>query len=186
MGQDVSNIGQIGIESIRIGGMTLDTLPMAEAAITKQQWAAKEADQKRQEVENILAESPHQKVDYLESRVVECTENIKRIRSLKDEQQKMVDEYTAQIGLCAHRDKEIAKLDPASAFDKDKIKELKKQFPPYNVVEMQKQIDQCREAIKRADSVVDQEHLSIAELKEVAALCRQRDKKLEPYGVTVG
>lgn len=193
MGQDVPNIGQMGIESIRIGGMTLDTLPMAEAALTKQQWSEKVADQKRQEVENILADSPHQKVSYLESRVVECQENIARIRTLKAGQQSMIDEYTGHISLCEHRDKEIAKLD----HDRENmriseheharlVKELKKQFPPYNVHAMQEQIDQCREAIVRSDSVIDQEFLSIDELKQVASLCRQRDKKLEPYGVKVG
>jgi len=182
-GRDVSNIGIVGIESIRIGGMTLNTLPMAEAAITKQQWSEVEASNKKQEVENILGKYPKATIVYLESRAVECLENIGRIRGLINDQNKMINEYSAQISLCAHRDAEIYKLNPEK--DKDKIKALKLQFPPYDVVAMRQQIKQCLEAITRSDKVIDQENASILELRDTISLCRQRDEALKPFGVQV-
>ena len=184
MGQDVSNTGMTGIESIRIGGMTLQTLPMRESAVTQEQWPEVVANAKRQEVENILAQHPKQTIAYLSSRVTECAENIDRIRNLKKDQQKMIDEYSVHIGLCAHRDKEIAKLNPD--VDKEAIKKLRLQFPPYDVRAMKQQINQCKEAIIHSDLVIDQEHDSIAELKDVISKCRLRDEALKPYGVEVG
>lgn len=183
------NIGQVGIDSIRIGGMTLQTLPMAEAAITKQQWAEVEANAKRQEIEDILAEHPKQKVQYLEARIAECNETIANVQKLKADQNAMISDYTMHIGLCKFRDKEIAKLEQADMDSEERrasIKELKRTYPPYDVEAMEAQIAQCKEAIERSDSVIKQEYDSIAELKEVMTHCKIRDKKLKPYGVKVG
>lgn len=182
----VSNIGQTGVESIRIGGMTLDTLPMVEAAITKQQWRTVVESNERQEVENILSKYPKAQIPYLLSRITECEENIVRIRGLIGAQNKMINEYSAHIGLCKFRDDSIKKLDPDKEADAVQIKALKKQFPPYNVKAMKTQIELCKEAIMRSDTVIDQEHESIAELREVISKCHQRDTELKPYGVKVG
>ena len=184
VGRRVPNIGITGIDSIRIGGMTLHTLPMAEAAITKQQWSQVQADAARQEVENILAEYPSQTIAYLNSRVRECHDTIERIKKMKADQQRMIDEYSVHIGLCSHRDREIAKLDPVK--DAEAIKKLRLDFPPYDVGAMKQQIEQCKEAILRADTVIDAEHASIVEMKQLITKCEQRDALLAPYGVKVG
>lgn len=183
-GQRVSNLGITGINSIRIGGMTLETLPFVEQAITKQQWTQVQADNARQEVENILAEYPSQTIAYLESRVRECFDTIDRIKKMKADQQRMIDEYSVHIGLCKHRDREIAKLDPVK--DVEAIKALRLAFPPYDVDAMKQQIEQCKEAILRADTVIDAEHASIVEMKQLITKCEQRDALLAPYGVKVG
>lgn len=183
------NIGQVGIESIRIGGMTLQTLPIAELAITKEQWPEVEANAKRQEIEDILAAYPKPKISYLQSRINECNETISKIQKLKADQNLMINEYTTQIGLCKFRDKEINKLkkmDMDADERYEQIRELKRSFPPYDVEAMEAQIAQCKEAIERSDSVIKQEYDSIAELKEVMTHCRIRDEKLKPYGVRVG
>jgi hypothetical protein len=183
-GRDVSNIGLTGIQSIRIGGMTMDTMPMREAALTKQQWPDIEEAARTQEIANIKAEYPTQRISYLKSRVVEAECNIKRIRGLINDQNTMINEYSTHIGLCEFRDKEISRLDPDE--DSDQIQTLKKQFPPYNVDAMKQQIEQCREAITLSDRVVDEEHKSIAELKDTITLCRLRDDKLKKYGAEIG
>lgn len=189
-GRIVPNIGKTGLESVRIGGMTLDTLPMVEAALTKQQWPMVKKSNEQQEVDNILGRYPKVKTDYLLSRITECKENIKRIRGLIDSQNKMINEYSAHISLCAHRDREIDKAyaDKEAPLDEvdAKIKSLKLQFPPYNVEAMETQIGLCKEAIERSDVVIDTEHNSIAELKEVITKCHQRDTELKPYGVRIG
>lgn len=183
-----SNKGQVGVESIRIGGMTLQTLPIAEAAITKQQWPEVLANAKRQEIEDILAAHPKPSVSYLKSRVLECEETISKIQKLKVDQAAMISEYTSQIGLCKFRDKEIENHKNAGVSEeamKEIVKDLKRKYPPYDVEAMQAQISQCKEAIERADYVIKQEYDSIAEMKEVMTHCKIRDEKLKPYGVTV-
>jgi len=185
MGQEVPNIGILGIDSIRLGGMTLDTLPMAEAAITQQQWSKIQTDCARQEVENIIGAYPKTTIAYLESRVAECHENIKRIHELIADQNTMINEYSTQIGLCAHRDAEVAKLNPDWPADKEQIKALKLQFPPYDVKAMKQQIEQCKEAIIRSETVIDTEYNSISEVRDAISQCCERDRALEPYGVKV-
>ncbi len=185
-GRIVPNIGQTGLESIRIGGMTLDTLPMVESALTKQQWPMIKKANKKQEVENILGKYPKVKTVYLLSRITECEENIKRIRELINSQNTMINEYSAHISLCKFRDDQLKQLNPDTEAEVVQIKALKKQFPPYNVEAMHDQIKLCKEAIERSDVVIDTEHNSIAELKEVITKCHQRDAELKPYGVTIG
>lgn len=183
------NIGEVGLDSIRIGGMKLDTLPIAEAAITQQQWPAKVAEVKRQEIEKIIAEYPKQKISYLQSRVYECEDSISKIQKLKADQSAMINDYTSQIGLCKFRDREIAKLEQTCTSKdvlKQSIAELKRKYPAYDVKAMEQQIEQCKEAIERADNVIKEEYDTIADLKELITHCKIRDDKLKPYGVKVG
>lgn len=174
----MSNIGQTGLESIRIGGMKVDELPIAESALTKQQMPMVEESIKRNKLGNIIAKYPKQTVAWVEGAIRECHASIKQVRALKAGQQKMIDEYTGHISLCAYRDKEIAKTD-----DEEKIRELKLKFSPYNVKAMEQQIVQCKEAIERSDDVIDKEHKSIAELEKLLAVCKQRDEELKPFGI---
>jgi len=182
MNRTTSNKGKKGVESIRVGGMTLDTLPIAEGAYTKEQWPGVVASNRQQEIENIKAEYPKGKIVYFDARIQECKDNIKRIKQLKIDQQKMIDEYTAHISLCRHRDKMIRKCDENTEEGKTRIKELQLEFPPYNVAAMQDQIQQCRDAIYRADGVVDAEYASITELRAAITKCEERDRKLAAYG----
>lgn len=184
MGQEVSNIGQTGVASIRIGGMKLDTLPIAEAAIAKMQWADKQAEETRNKVENILGKYPKPRVDYLVSRITEAQENILRVKKLKSDQETMIQEYATHISLCHYRDVEVAKLKAPE--DQAAITALELKYPPYNVKAMKQQIEQCKEALIRCDVVVETEHTSIAEMTGILALCKQRDAELKQFGVKVG
>lgn len=179
MGQN--NKGLNGVESIRLGGMSIDKLPIAEAAITKQQWPSILEDNRRQEADNIAAEYPKTSIKFCMARIEECEQNIQRIRELKSGQNKMINEYTSQISLCQFRDSQLAKLNAET--DKAQMDKLKQDFPAYDIEAMKQQITQCEEAIVRSDEVIDKEHASIAELKELIAQCKVRDEKLKPYGV---
>lgn len=183
MGHEVSNEGILGLDSIRIGGMRLDDLPIAEGALTKQQMPKIIEANRRNTVENIIAKYPKQSVAWVRGAIVECELTIKNIRGLKEGQSKMITDYSGHISLCAHRDRELSKLTPGE--DDAAIRALKMAFPPYNVKAMKQQIRQCNEALVRADVVIDKEHHSISELKTLLTKCQQRDTELKEHGETV-
>lgn len=185
MGKITDNVGISGLNSIRIGDMLIEDLPIAEGAIAKQQLPLAEDTERQNKINNILVGYPTQKVSYLEGRIRECEVNIARINEMKVQQQKMISDYTTQITLCKYRDDEIDRIEHDDPEREEKIKNLLKRFPPYNVEAMQQQINQSTEAIDQADGVIAQEYASIAEIKEVKALCEQRDLKLRNLGATV-
>ena len=192
MGQEVSNRGQTGLGSIRIGGMKPEDLPLRESALTQEQMPAiKEADRKNQ-VENVRAKYPTQSVAWINGAIREAEETIKNVRGLVVQQNTMINEYSAHIGLCAHRDTELAALGNmlktggiVQSYHDERAKALKLEFPPYNVKAMKTQIQLCKEAILRSDMVIDTEHKSISDLRELMQKCIQRDALLKSLGETV-
>ena len=179
------NIGISGVDSIRIGDMRIEELPIAENAIARQQIPLAEDVERQNKIKGILVGYPKQKVDYLKNRIVECEDNIVKIGEMKSQQSVIISEYTSQITLCKFRDKEIAKITEDDENRDSKIKELFKDFPPYQVDAMEQQIKQSGEAIERADGVIAQEYSSIADMRELKALCEQRDLKLRNLGAKV-
>lgn len=175
-----SNIGETGMRSIRIGGMKITDLPILESVLASNQMPLVEDADRQTQIEAVLAGKPKQRVDYLQNRVAECKANIIRIQLMKDDQNKLIQEYIGHISLCKFRDKELAKLN--KIIDNKKIKELNKQFPPYNVEKMEQQIKQSKEAMERAEGVIKQEYDSINEIKEVLVLCIDRDNQLQKLG----
>lgn len=179
------NIGVEGTASIRIGDMQICDLPIAESAIDKQQLPLAEDVERQNKINNILAGYPTHRISYIESRIHECEVNIMRIGQMKTEQSAMISEYTGQITLCKFRDEEIARIAEDDPEKDAKIKDLFKRFPPYKVKAMNQQIVQSTETIERGDEVIASEYKSIAELREVRALCEQRDIKLRHLGAKV-
>ena len=179
------NIGVKGIESIRLGDMEICDLPIAECANAQQQLPLAEDAERQNEIENILAGYPKQRVGYLNARIHECEENIGRIGQMKGQQAAMISEYTSQISLCKFRDDEVAQIAEDDEERDVKIKDLFKRFPPYKVPAMEQQVIQSNEAIQRADEVIAKEYASIAELRELMGLCEQRDNKLRHLGARV-
>ena len=172
-----SNIGKTGVESIRLGGMTLDDLPMAEAAHAKEQIPIYMENERKQKVKTIRAEYPTQSVDYINACIRESEENVKRVMIMRKKETELITEYTSIIALCKHRDTQISKL-----IDKAEIKELFDQYPPYNVDAMQQQIDQSTDSINRADKVIAKEYSDIATFRELVGICQQRDIELRKLG----
>ena len=187
MGQDVpndnSNIGKTGVDSIRLGGMKIDNLPIREGALTAEQMPAKWAEERDNKVENIRAKYPKQSAAWVHGAIRECEATITSVRGLKADQDKMISDYSGHISLCAFRDTELARLDPEK--DKDEIKSLKLRFPPYDVKAMKTQIRLCKEAILRSDIVIDKEHNDISNFKALLTKIGQRDHELRELGVTV-
>lgn len=176
--QNTSNIGQTGIESIRIGGMEISDLPIAELASAKTQIKLAEDTERQAKIDGVIKSSPKQSIIYLEARITEAADNVTRIQDMKEREQKTINEYLGTIKLCEHRDREIAKFPIRE-------KELKLQFPPYQVDAMRQQIIQSTETMERCDDVVAQEYKSIAEMRELIGLCKARDAELRKLGVQI-
>lgn len=183
-------MAKYGRDSIRVGGMTIDELPMAEAALTRHQMHLVDEDERKAKIESIVSKYPKQKVAYLRSRIVECEENIKRVGMLRDKNVASVSEYQGQIALCEYRDKELERIVSSDDFhDQDAklaaIKDLKKRFPLYNVQAMQEQIDQFHDSASRAEEVIQTERDSIQEFTGILSLCMRRDEDLRRLGVKI-
>lgn len=184
--QQTDNTGETGIKSIRVGGMRLQQLPIAEAAHAKAQLPEAIETDRKNKIEDILAKYPSQRVSYLKSRIQECHDNVARIETIRGQQNVMIAEYTTHITMCKFRDEEIAKIAEDDPDKKLKLSGLMKRFPPYNIEKMKLQIQQCTESIERATEVIAREYTSIAEFSEVLGLCVKRDAELKQYGVRVG
>ena len=179
------NIGETGASSIRLGEMKICDLPIGECARAASQLPLVEDTERQNKIENVLAGFPKHRVDYLEGRIRESEVNILHIQEMKQQQQALISEYTSHISLCEFRDKEIERIPSTDPDREEKISDLNKRFPPYNVSAMQQQIVQSGEAIVRADEVIAQEYNSIAEMREFLVQCRVRDAKLKALGAKV-
>jgi len=181
-----SNIGQVGVESIRIKGRMIDDLPLGQGNEAKAGLPAAIEQERLNKIETINANYPTHRIDYLISRINECEENKKRMMLTIAQLGKMSSDYKGQIVMCEHRDREIAIAQEDVMLSDDeitaKVRELRRQFPLYDVVAMEQQIIQNDEGTERCTKVIEQEDTSIKELTEVLTLCRERDKKLAEYG----
>jgi len=184
-----SNIGEVGVESIRIKGKRIGDLPLGQGNEAKVGLKDAIAQERINNIEAINSKYPTLRIDYIDSRVNECKENILRVQGTMNEQATMIAEYKGHINMCQFRDKEIAKLEGKYKLGsiteytlKFETKALFKRFPPYQILAMEQQIVQCHEAIDRCNNVIKAEHGSIAEFTEAKALCKQRDIELKQYG----
>jgi hypothetical protein len=183
-GKSASNIGTTGFDSIRIAGMRVQDLPMVPGAHAKFQLPLFQDSERQNKIEDVLNKFPKQSVMYLKSRITEAEENAKSINALKTQNNQKISEYTSALTLCELRDKQIAAIPDDDPDRDDKIKTIRKNLPPYQVEAMRDQLIQFAEAIQRCDEVIAQEYSSIAELREVMALCEQRDSELRNLGAS--
>jgi hypothetical protein len=218
VGEATSNIGLEGIDSIRIGGMKIEDLPLANAHDVKMQMPLVEDTIRQNKIEDLIAKYPKQSVAYLQSRMEECKLNIDQQTGFKGEMGLKIQDYQGKISMDGYRDTQLKTLDPDGSLCKlmgangaerirakeqnrepvltevteaqiaqyEQIKSVRRNFPPYDVVQMEAQIENFREAIDAADKIVKTEFESIAELNGVAALCIQRDNELRGLGVKIG
>jgi uncharacterized coiled-coil DUF342 family protein len=178
-----------GVDSIRLRGKRVEELPLGTGNEAKAQLPLAIEDERLNAIKAVNAEFPAHRIDYLVSRIKECEENKDRMHKTIDQLNTMSSEYNGQIKMCQHRDDEIYKLEKGHGSNgittevRDQgIKELKKQFPPYNVEAMEQQIVQNGEGIGRCKEVIVAEDASIKEFTEVVTLCKERDKQLHRLG----
>jgi len=180
-----SNIGLVGVESIRIAQTKIEDLPLVAHAHAKQDLPAAIATERQNKIANVHVKYPPEQIAYLDGWLKECRENIERIKVVKIEQSTMINDYTGHISMCKYRDEELAKLSEDIPGELEQIKLLRKRFPPYNVGKMEDQIQMCSEALDRCDGVIEAEFKSIAMLQQRRALCEMRDQELLALGAPI-
>lgn len=99
-----SNVGEVGDESIRIGGQTIEELnPRARAEVQSQQ-AAEAQRKKRRE---ILKRYPPYDTAALEVGIRNSETAIKRFEECISTERSTITEYTIALRHCVDRDKEL-------------------------------------------------------------------------------
>ena len=79
-----SNIGEVGVDSVRIGGMTPDDLPIGEGHQAALQLPGARELERQGKIANVRARYPMHDVAYLESRITEARGMIATFRQRRD------------------------------------------------------------------------------------------------------
>ena len=184
-----SRIGETGVKSIRLKGMKIEELPLPMAARVQDQMQLAQDTERQNEIGEVIATHPTQRVDYLEGRIEECKKSQENMNNLALTEQQRIQEYQGHIEMCKHRDRELVKIDQAVTdghmtedYADQQRKSLKLQFP-YVIERLQAQIDISNGSIQRFQEVTRRESGSIQELSETLALCKERDRLLKHHGV---
>lgn len=178
------NIGVSGVDSLRLGGRRIEDLPIAESIRAQMQLPAVHEADRESKIAAIKARYPKGSVLYYNSRIKEAQGNIVNVQNHRMELQTKMAEYTAHVTMCEYRDKEAANILETDPDREEKLKDLRKRFPPYDVKAMRLQIEQFDEGCQRCDDVITAENASIAELSEAIGRCKQRDMELKNLGAS--
>ena len=111
-GQPTSNKGQVGIPSIRIGGMQVADLPLVAGAHAKMGLPLAIDNERKQNVKKVLKMYPTQKVSYLRGAMRESQANINTQTNFKAETAAKIANYEGQRGGVEYGRQQLEKLDP--------------------------------------------------------------------------
>ena len=174
-----SNKGKDGYDSIRINGSKIDNLPLGQGEKAREGLQDFLKTDKQTKENNVKAKYPDVSEDYVKGVIKECKGNIKRVKETIETLKSKKAEYATLITQSKIRDVQIEQLNKENPEDAEKIKQLLKQFPPYNIKALEDQVFQFEESIERCNSVIEQEWDSIAEFTKNLALVQQRDRELK-------
>lgn len=191
---DDSNIGEVGVKSIRLAGKKIENLPPHQSAVALQQIPAAKALELENEIKGILASYPRVTQEYLQSRIREAEQSKADFLRTKVETKGKIKELRMLVKQASERktisdiqpELEAIRVDDSMSFEekKAKVQELMAGTGLYSVDGLYDQVDLFEENIVRLDQAIEQETESIAELREVLAQITIRDKQLKALGVT--
>ena len=190
---DDSNIGETGLESLRINGKRIGDLPFGASQQAQVQLPMFIAAERQQQIKTVYASYPKASRDYLLARKRECETGIKDFKRVKAEKQVKIKELVLlaknQNGP-SFRDIEEelyaigARTDISVDEKKKLIAEKRAQVSDYDPLSILQQVEQFQEDIERLDAAIQQENDSIAELTATLAKVEIRDAELRRLGVT--
>ena len=192
-GNSRSNINVIGVDSIRINGSIISQLPLAESINAANQIPLARDDERQNAIAAIISSYPTQKVSAISARIREAQSNIKRISTMRDTQQTMINDYTITVRMCGVRDKELSMLYPDEGEERSaKIREWNMTLANAdtaayivydNMEAFQNQIHQCEAAIEKAEMVIEREREDISGMEKLSGQIVARDIELRRLGV---
>lgn len=187
------NIGEVGVESIRINGQKIANLPFGQSQRTAEQIPLALAHEKQQKIADVLARYPRLNRDYVDARIRECRAAIDDFKRVKQETQTKIADFTMlaqQQGGESFTDIEDelyaigARSDISVEEKKVLIKERRQNVCEYDRNALYKQITQFQENIERLDDAIQSENDSITELRVMLGKLDLRDAELKSLGVT--
>lgn len=187
------NIGEVGVESIRINNKKIDDLPFGQAQRAADQLPAALAAEQQQKISDVLARYPRVTHEYIESRLHECATAIKDFKRVKKETQQKIADFTLlaqqqQGENFTDIEDELYEIGARTDIDieekKRLIKDRRSNCSAYDRNSLYTQITQFQENIERLDNAIQAENDSITELKVLLGKLEVRDAELKLLGVT--
>ena len=194
-----SNIGIVGTDSIRVNGVLISELPMAERQNAASQIPIARDIERQNKIQAIYASYPKHRVSYVTSKINEARDNIKRISEMRAREERLIEDYERIINMCNVRDKELVlhplNEDGTSTPERDEcirrwnqiLTGAEKSTAAYIVYEdltkFREQIQQCRESMARADEVIARENDDISMMERLNGQIISRDIELRRLGV---
>lgn len=192
MGQS-SNIGEVGVGSIRIAGQRVEDLPLGLGNEAKGQIPLALDRERQQKIATVISSFPTGKKVYYESRIKEASSNIVNFGEQRVLRRKWIGEYRATLqeieGMPNVRDLEedIFAISQRSDIDleakKQIIHDMKEGHTTYVAEDMITQMGQYETDIERYDTAIQDENDSIGVLRQVIGLVVMRDHELKNLGV---
>lgn len=192
MGQ-TSNVGEVGVASIRIAGQRIEDLPLGQGNEAKAQIPLALDRERQHAIATVLARFPTGKRVYYESRIKEASSNIVGFGEERVLRRKWIGEYRATIqqieGVPNVRDldDDIFAVSQRTDIDleekKQIIHDMKEGHTTYVAGDMEAQMTQYEVDIERYDIAIQDENDSIGLLRQTIGLVEMRDKELENLGV---
>jgi hypothetical protein len=187
------NIGEVGVESIRINGQKIGSLPFGQSQRTADQIPLALAHEKQQKIADVLARYPRVTHEYIDSRLLECQNAIIDFSRVKKETQTKIKDFThlaqEQSGESfTDIEDELyeigARTDIGIEAKKALIRERRQNVSEYDRNHLYQQITQFQENIERLDAAIQAENDSITELKVLLGKLEVRDAELKALGVS--
>lgn len=95
------------LKSIRVNGVRVDELPIAERHEAKAQLRLAEDEDRKQRIKEILAKYPPYQVSALEAQIRMSKDSIARANQVIVTENQTISDYRAHIAVCEHRDREL-------------------------------------------------------------------------------
>ena len=182
-----SNIGQTGVESIRLRGQKVEDLPLGTGNQALSELELARETERLVAIAEINKQYPSQRVDYLVARINECEENKNRMKALRTDILTRQQQYRDLVTRCDVRDRmladhEKARSEVSEEYWEKRRREILKDWGRWDVDELHNQIKLDDESLERVEGVIGQEDDSIKEFTKVLTLCKERDRKLAEHG----
>lgn len=189
---ETSNIGEVGVGSIRIAGQRIEDLPLGQGNEAKAQIPLAMDVQRQHQIATVLSRFPTGKRVYYESRITEASSNIGGFGEQRVLRRQWIGEYRATLqeidGMPNVRDLEDEIFAVSQRTDIDLaektsiIHNMKEGHTTYVVEDMETQMAQYAVDIERFDLAIQEENDAIGLLRRTVALVEMRDIELKNLG----